>query len=94
MTRYAGFLHSLLITLAGSTPPRSVCAYMVNSLLGRSSIDLDPAPAAAAVAAAAELITPAAVSPAPAAGGGRPPADLVDLLPRLCRRLSPSGQIT
>lgn len=95
ITRYAGFLQSLLITLAGSTPPRSVCAYMVNSLLGRSSIDLDPAPAAAAVAAAAELIIPAPVSPPAApAGGGSPAADLIDLLPRRCRRLSPSGQIT
>lgn len=92
-TRYAGFLQSLLITLAGKTPPRSVCAYIVNSLLGLSSMDLDPAPAAAAVAAAAEL-------PPPPAAAGSPPldaagaADFIDLLARRCLRLSPRGQMT
>lgn len=50
-TRYAGFLQSLLITLAGRLPPRSVCAYMVNSLLGRPSGDRTAAAAAAAAAA-------------------------------------------
>lgn len=95
ITLYAGFLQSLLITLAGRTPPRSVCAYIVNSLLGRSSMDLDPAPAAAAVAAAAELILPPPAASPAAVGSGTSVDDLaVDLLPRRCRRLSPRGQMT